>query len=54
MTYGLVFWGNSYHSNTVLKLQKRIIRVWWGLEMQRTFQKIKNTATSLNIPGAAS
>jgi hypothetical protein len=23
MTYGLVFWGNSYHSNTVFKLQKR-------------------------------
>jgi hypothetical protein len=27
MTYGLVFWGNSYHSNTVFKLQKRIIRI---------------------------
>jgi hypothetical protein len=25
MTYGLVFWGNSYHSNTVFKLQKKII-----------------------------
>jgi hypothetical protein len=25
LTYGLVFWGNSYHSNTVFKLQKRII-----------------------------
>jgi hypothetical protein len=23
----LVFWGNSYHSNTVFKLQKRIIRI---------------------------
>jgi hypothetical protein len=27
MTYGLVFWGNSYHSNTVFKQQKRIIRI---------------------------
>jgi hypothetical protein len=26
MSYGLVFGGNSYHSNTVFKLQKRIIR----------------------------
>jgi hypothetical protein len=25
MSYGLVFWGNSYHSNTVFKPQKRII-----------------------------
>jgi hypothetical protein len=30
MTYGLVFWGNSYHSNTVFKLQKRIIRIMVG------------------------
>jgi hypothetical protein len=27
MTYGLAFWGNFYHSNTVFKLQKRIIRI---------------------------
>jgi hypothetical protein len=27
MTYGLVFWGSSYHSNRVFKLQKRIIRI---------------------------
>jgi hypothetical protein len=27
MTYGLVIWGSSYHSNTVFKLQKRIIRI---------------------------
>jgi hypothetical protein len=25
MSYGLVFWDNSYHSNTVFKLQKRIV-----------------------------
>jgi hypothetical protein len=27
MTYGLVFCGNSYHCNTVFKLQKGIIRI---------------------------
>jgi hypothetical protein len=27
MTYRLIFWDNSYHSNTIFKLQKRIIRV---------------------------
>jgi hypothetical protein len=31
MTYGLVFWGNSYHSNTVFTLQKRIIRIMVGI-----------------------
>jgi hypothetical protein len=31
MTYGLVFCGNSYHSNTVFKLQKRIIRIMVGI-----------------------
>jgi hypothetical protein len=27
MAYRLIFWGNSYHNNTVFKLQKRIIRI---------------------------
>jgi hypothetical protein len=35
MTYGLVFWGNSYHSNTVFKLQKRIIRIMVGIRESR-------------------
>jgi hypothetical protein len=30
-TYGLVFLGNSHHRNTVLKLQKRIIRIMVGI-----------------------
>jgi hypothetical protein len=33
MTYGLVFWGNSYYSNTVVKLRKRIIRIMVGIKM---------------------
>jgi hypothetical protein len=31
MTYGLVFWSNSYYSNTVFKLQKRVIRIMVGI-----------------------
>jgi hypothetical protein len=31
MTYGLVFWGNSYHSSTLFKLQKRIIKIMVGI-----------------------
>jgi hypothetical protein len=31
MTYGLVFWANSYQRNTVFKLQKRIIKIMVGI-----------------------
>jgi hypothetical protein len=52
MTYGLVLGGNSYHGNTVLKLQKKIIRIMVGITgrvMQRILQEIKNTATAVLI-----
>jgi hypothetical protein len=45
MTYGLVFWGNSYHSNTVFKLQKRITRIMMGIRDREScreyFRKLK-------------
>ena len=27
MPYGIVFWGNSHHSNSIFKIQRRIIRI---------------------------
>ena len=27
MSYGIIFWGNSYHCNIIFKIQKRIIRI---------------------------
>jgi hypothetical protein len=45
MSYGLVFWANSYHSNTVFKLQKRIIRIMVGIRDREScreyFRKLK-------------
>jgi hypothetical protein len=45
MTYRLVFWGNSYHSNTVFKLQKRIIKIMVGIRnrdsCRKYFRKLK-------------
>jgi hypothetical protein len=45
MSYGLVFWGNSYHSNTVFKVQKRIIRIMVGIRGREScreyFRKLK-------------
>jgi hypothetical protein len=31
MTYALIFWGNSHYSNTVFRLQNRIIRIIVGI-----------------------
>jgi len=30
-TYGLIFWGNSHHSNIIFRLQKRIIKINVGI-----------------------
>jgi hypothetical protein len=32
MTYGLIFWGNSHHSNIIFRLQKRIIGIIVGIK----------------------
>jgi hypothetical protein len=40
-TYGLVFWGNCYHSNTVFKLQKRTIRIMLVIRDREYFRKLK-------------
>lgn len=41
--YGIIFWGNSSYSNSIFKLQKRIIRIVVGIgigESHREFCKI--------------
>jgi hypothetical protein len=32
MTYGIIFWGNSYYSNTIFSLQRKLLELLWGLE----------------------
>jgi hypothetical protein len=52
MTYGLVFWGNYYHSNRVFKLQKVIIRIMMGIrdrESCREYYRKVNIATTVSI-----
>ena len=45
MTYGLIFWGNSHHGNTIFRLQKRIIRIIVGIRgrdsCREHFKKLK-------------
>ena len=30
MSYGIIFWGNSWHSSIIFRLQKKIIRIMEG------------------------
>jgi hypothetical protein len=45
ITYGLIFWGNSYYSNTIFRLQKRTIRIIVGMRdrdsCREHFRKLK-------------
>jgi hypothetical protein len=40
MTYRLIFWGNSYHSNTVLNCKRELLELWWGLEVESHAENI--------------
>ena len=31
LTYGIVFWGNTPHSNVIFRMQKRIVRIMVGV-----------------------
>jgi hypothetical protein len=39
LTYELVFWNNSYHSNRVFKLKKRIIRIMVGIRDSESYRE---------------
>ena len=30
MSYGIIFWGNSWHSSIIFRLQKKVIRIMGG------------------------
>jgi len=30
MSYGIIFWGNSWHSSIIFRLQKKVIRIMEG------------------------
>jgi hypothetical protein len=41
MTYGLLFWGNSHHSNIIFRPQKIIIRIIVGIRGRENFKNLK-------------
>ena len=32
LTYGIIFWGNTPHSNVIFRMQKKIIRIMVGVK----------------------
>jgi hypothetical protein len=49
MMYGLIFWGNSYYSNTIFRLQVRTIRIIVGIRDRESCREIKNTRIKIRI-----
>jgi hypothetical protein len=39
MSYGIIFWGNSRHSNLIFRLQKKAIRIMTGLRGRESCRK---------------
>jgi exonuclease III len=46
MTYGIIFWGNSSHSDSIFKLQKRVIRI---ITYSRNKDSCRDLFKELNI-----
>jgi hypothetical protein len=40
MTYGLVFWGNSCHSNIILGYKRMLSELLWELEIEDHVENI--------------
>jgi hypothetical protein len=45
LSYGIIFWGNTPHSNVIFKMQKKIIRIMTGIRNRDSctehFKKLK-------------
>jgi hypothetical protein len=39
MSYGIIFWGNSGHSNLIFGLQKKAVRIMMGLRCRESCRK---------------
>jgi hypothetical protein len=48
--YGLIFWGNTYHSVSIFRLQKRAIRIIVGTGYKDSCRKIFSSLKILPLP----
>jgi len=52
LTYGIIFWGNTPHSNVIFRMQKRIVTIMVGVRNRdscREYLKAENIATTISI-----
>jgi len=50
MSYGVIFWGNSYLNNNIFKIQKRIIRIFANKGKHDSCQNLYKQLQILNLP----
>jgi hypothetical protein len=50
MNYGIIFWGNSSHSNKVFKLKKRVVRIITGSMSSNSFHDLFKDLNILTLP----
>jgi len=41
LTYGIIFWGDTPHSNVIFRMQKRIVRIMVGVRNRDSYHKMK-------------
>jgi hypothetical protein len=50
MSYGIIFWGNSYPSNSIFKIQKRIIRIITNAGSRDSCRQLFKQLQILSLP----
>jgi hypothetical protein len=50
MSYGIVFWGNLYHSTNIIKIQKRIIRIITNIGRRNSCRQLFKQLQILTLP----
>ena len=50
MKFGVLFWGNSTHSDRVFLMQKKIVRIMFGLSYRESCRSTFRTAGLLTLP----
>jgi Na+/H+ antiporter NhaA len=53
LTYGIIFWGNTPHSNVIFRIKKRIVRIMVGVRNTDScieyFKRLKKIANTISI-----
>ena len=50
MSYGIIFWGYSHHSNSIFKIQKRIIRIITNTGSHDSCRQLFKQVQMLSLP----